>query len=95
MEILTDYSEEIKEKRKYFFSNALKVNKILKGDKRVNGTRVCAICGTRLSTVILTNSTTMATKDHYHCYFTELFYVNICSEARHCKKALEKGDETT
>lgn len=87
----TSDNNEVKEKRKYFLNNSAKVTKIFKGDKRVNGTRMCAVCGTRLSNVILANSTTQAIRDHFHCFFSELFYVNICLDSRNCTKVLEKG----
>lgn len=82
--------EEIKERRKYFLANANKKTVINKGDKRVHGSRVCALCGSSLSTVTLSDGRSIATKNHYHCDFSELFYVDLCKDIRSCYSVMNK-----
>jgi len=86
--------EDIKKRRGYFLNKAEKVTKIKKGDKRVHGSRICTICGASLSNVVTTTGGTIATKNHFHCHFSELFYVDICMDSRSCYsniKKLERG----
>lgn len=92
--------EEVKERRKYYLTNSEKKTKIYKGDKRVHGDRLCAICHTPLSTLILSTGKTVATKDHHSCYFSSMLTVNICMDSRVCqrvhrrlRKEKEENDE--
>jgi len=82
--------EEIKERRKYFLTQAEKKTKIQKGDRRVYGSRMCAICGTQLSRMISTTGGGIATKHHYHCYFSDIFFVNVCMDSRSCYSNISK-----
>ncbi len=84
--------EDIKEKRSYFLNNAEKVTKILKGDKRVHGSRICGICGSQLSNVITSTGETIAKKNHFHCHFSALFYVDICMDSRSCYSQVSKEE---
>lgn len=86
--------EEIRERRKYFLKEANKVTTIHKGDKRVSGARFCVICGTPLSNMILTDGSTQAARDHFHCYFSDLFYVNMCKNSNNCKRVMKKYEES-
>lgn len=88
-------SAAVKERRQYFLTQAAKKTKFYKGDKRVSGVRMCAICMNPLSKVILSTGKTQAVRDHYNCYFSELFYVDICLDSRVCQKVhkkLREGD---
>lgn len=81
--------EEVREARSYFFNKAQKVTTIRKGDKRVHGSRVCAVCGTPLSTVLLSTGKSQAEKDHYHFDFSDLFYIDVCKDIRSCYTVME------
>lgn len=82
--------EQVKDKRTYFLNHATKITKISKGDKRVHGSRICGICGAQLSNVITTTGATIAKKNHFHCHFSELFYVDICMDSRSCYANMNK-----
>lgn len=84
---------DIAKRRKYILNNANKVTVISKGDKRVNGTRFCGICGRKLSNVILKTGNSIAIADHYHCYFSEYFYTNICKNLHNCKSEMKKRNK--
>lgn len=88
MEILN--KTEIKKRRRYFLTKAKKITKIRKGDKRVLGSRLCSLCGSPLSTVLLSTGDSVATKHHYDCQFSELFYVHICMDIRSCYAEMER-----
>lgn len=85
--------EQVRDRRKYYLTNANKVTKIDKGDRRVSGTRICAICQTQLSTVILATGKRRATRAHFHCYFSELLYVNICKDSANCQRVTRNREE--
>lgn len=78
--------EEVRNRRHYFLTESKSRNKIYRGDKRVHGDRICAICHTSLSTMILATGETMATRDHHRCYFSSLVAVSICLDSRVCQK---------
>lgn len=85
--------EQVREKRSYYLNKSKRVTSINKGDKRVNGSRICAICKSKLSTVVLTDSSTVATRAHYHCYFSEFLYINICKDSANCQRIMKKIEE--
>lgn len=82
--------EEVRERRKYFRDKSRRITKIYKGDKRVHGARTCGICGTRLSTVILSTGRTEATRDHYSFEMTDLYNVSACLDSRVCQRVHAK-----
>lgn len=85
--------EEVRERRSYYLNKSKKVTKINKGDKRVSGTRICAVCKTQLSTVILRDGSTVSTRAHYHCYFSEFLYINICRDSSNCQRIMKNTKE--
>lgn len=85
--------EQVKERRSYFFNNANRVTIIKKGDKRVNGSRICAVCKSKLSTVVLVDGSTISTRAHYHCYFSEFLYINICKDSANCQRIMKNTKE--
>ena len=85
--------EEVREKRSYYLNKAVRVSTINKGDKRVNGSRICAVCKTKLSTVVLVDGSTISTRAHYHCYFSEFLYVNICKDSSNCQRIMKNTKE--
>lgn len=82
--------EEVRERRRYFLTKAESRTKIYRGDKRVQGNRLCAICHTRLSTTILATGKSEATRDHHRCYFSPLVEVSLCMDSRVCQKVHKK-----
>lgn len=85
--------KEVKESRHYLLTQANKVTKIRKGDKRVHGSRVCSLCGRPLSKVILSTGKTQASVNHYHCHFNELLAVDICMDIRSCYSRVDKEED--
>lgn len=89
-------SEEVRERRAYFLNEAESKTKIYRGDKRVQGNRLCAVCHTKLSTTILATGKSEATRDHHRCYFSPLVSVSLCMDSRVCQrvhKNLREEDE--
>lgn len=88
--------EEVVQRRRYFLRHSQKTTVVSKGAKRVGGTRICAICQTPLSRVILTTGATQATREHYHCRISDMLTVNICKDSKICQKVHEqrRGDDT-
>lgn len=91
VQYLTD--EEIKMRRKYLLKEADKKTIISKGDRRVGGSRLCAICGKKLSTTIISNQTTKSVSDHYRLYFSDLISISLCKRIGSCKREMTKHKE--
>lgn len=87
-------AEEVRERRKYFLTKAHTKTVIKKGDKRVLGERLCAICVTPLSVTALSTQQSMAVRDHYHCYFSELMQFDICKDSTNCQRVHKKHRES-
>ena len=81
--------EEVVQRRKYFLTRAQKTTVVSKGAKRTGGTRICAICQTPLSRVILTTGGTQSIREHYHCKMSDMLTVNICKDSKICQKVHE------
>lgn len=79
-------SDEVRERRSYFLTNAESRTKIYRGDRRIQGNRLCSVCHTKLSTNILATGRSEATRDHHRCYFSPLFSANLCMDSRRCQK---------
>jgi len=93
MTILT--REEIISQRKEILEECNKKTVIKKGDKRVHGSRFCAVCQTPLSVVLLSNQKTVAVRNHFSCHFSDLLTINICHNSKRCRyvhKRLREGD---
>lgn len=78
--------KEIRKRRAYFLNKAEVRSKIYRGDRRVQGNRLCAICHTKLSTIILATGKSEATRDHHRCYFSPLVSINLCIDSRVCQR---------
>lgn len=77
--------EDIKLKRKRIFSQSTKTTTIKKGDKRVSSsTRLCAVCGKPLSSLVLRTGASVATVNHVSCIITDYVRLNVCEDIRSC-----------
>lgn len=86
MSTLTLTAEEVRARRAYFLKESDKVTKVRKGHKRVGGSRICSICQTQLSRVILRTGDTYATRDHYHCKVSDMLTIYMCKDSQVCQK---------
>lgn len=77
--------KDIKNKRQIIFSKSQKTTIIKKGDKRIaSATRICAICGRKLSSITLNTGAVIATTTHVSCKISDLIRINMCADIRSC-----------
>ena len=67
--------EEVVQRRKYFLTRAQNTAVVSKGSKRVGGTRICAICQTPLSRVILTTGAGLKMDDFCNRVWPKLLLI--------------------
>ena len=81
---MTD-KEKVKEKRKNILSKSAKTTVIKKGDKRVSSsTRIWAVCGKPLSSLVLRTGASITTANHMSCLISGFVRLNICEDIRSC-----------
>lgn len=84
---------EIKKQRDEIKRSCEKVTKIYKNDNRVtNSSRICAVCGKRLTRLNRTNGKAQVVFNHYHIKFSELIQCDICLSLSDCVKYLKGGE---
>lgn len=56
-----------------------------KGDKRISSSsRVCSVCGKRLTGFSRVDGKTYTKQTHYHLFFSELLQSDICDTLKSC-----------
>lgn len=86
--------EQLLKKRNRLKKKATKITQLKKGDNRISSSsRVCAVCGKRLSTFDKINGKSYVLNNHYHLYYSDLVQSDICTTLDKCYKYFKERDE--
>lgn len=86
--------ENVKETRKKLFNTCDTLTVIRKGDKRpTHNTRLCAICGRKLTNMSLVNGNVITVYDHYTIDYGGFLKYYICYDIKSCYSNLHKLGE--
>lgn len=84
---------EILKQRQRLKKSANKVTELKIGDKRISSTsRICAVCGKRLSEMNRVNGKARVSKNHYHLFFSDLIQSDMCMSSKDCISYLDKKE---
>lgn len=88
-------NKDIKDKRRYIFSQSSKTTTIKRGDKRISSaTRICAVCGRPLSKLVLRTGVPTVVVDHISCNISDIVRLNVCEDIRSCYAYSSKKGES-
>lgn len=84
---------ELREKRRYLFSNSEKRVDFNRGDRRVFTPRLCVICGRPLSSLVLNKNKYITETPHIRFHLGDDVKVDICKNIQSCHTTLRKKGE--
>lgn len=80
---------DIIRKRAHLLKSTDVKSKVRVGDKRISSpTRLCSICGNRLSGMNYTTGKAISKRNHWHLQYNKILYIDICERADSCCKKL-------
>ena len=87
--------KEVKSIRKKLSKSSTVKSVVSKGDKRISSpSRVCSVCGAKLSQMNMTNGKALSKKKHIHMQYSKYLYIDMCFDIMSCYKnlGLEEDD---